>query len=73
MADLIPFPRRRSEADEAQRQDDLRSEDRRRMLQNAAALVFLLAFMALSFWVVDRVLTYSQNVSCLQFKLRNCR
>lgn len=43
------------------------------MLENIAALVFVLAFMALSFWVVDRVLTYSHNVSCLQFKLRQCR
>jgi len=42
------------------------------MLENVFALVFLVAFMALSFWVVDRVIAYSQNVSCLQYKLRQC-
>jgi hypothetical protein len=74
VATLIPFPRRRrSEADKTRHQDDLRAEDRRRMLENVAAFVFVLAFMALSFWVVDRVLSYSHNVSCLQFKLRQCR
>lgn len=73
MAELIRFPRRRDEGREARRRDDLRSEDRRRMLENIGALVFVILFMSFSFWVVDRVLSYSNNVSCLQFKIRHCR
>lgn len=43
------------------------------MLENIGALVFVILFMSFSFWVVDRVLSYSNNVSCLQFKIRHCR
>ena len=52
---------------------ELRAEDRRRMAQNAAAAVFMIGFLAFSFWVIDRVSAYSQNVSCLQLKMRGCR
>ncbi len=51
----------------------LKAEDRRRMWENIAAAVFLAAFLALSFWVIDRISAYSRNVSCLQFKQRDCR
>jgi hypothetical protein len=52
---------------------ELRQEDRRRMLQNIAAAIFLLAFLAGSYWVIDRIGAYSRNVECLQFKQRWCR
>ena len=77
MAELIPFPRR-ARPDEitaetlpvARRPSraELRSADRRRMLENLAALVFLVAFMALSFWVMDRIAGYSRALDCMQFR-----
>jgi len=82
VAELIPFPRRdRPEptplADQpvVQRpsREELRSADRRRMLENLAALVFIVFFMALAFWVMDRVTAYSQNVTCLSARLKECR
>lgn len=43
------------------------------MIENIFALVFVVAFMGLSFWVVDRVLAYSHDVTCLQYKMGRCR
>jgi hypothetical protein len=43
------------------------------MLQNAAAAVFVLALTALGFWVTERMMTYSKNVTCAQLTLRSCR
>jgi ferric-dicitrate binding protein FerR (iron transport regulator) len=82
VAELIPFPRReRPEpiplADQpvAQRpsREELRSADRRRMLENLAALVFIVCLMALAFWVMDRMSGYSHNVTCLSARLKECR
>lgn len=77
MARLIPFPRRPIKPPgtplTAEQREELRAEDRRRMFENIAALVFVIGLLALSFWVIDRVAAYSQNVSCLQFRLKNCR
>jgi ferric-dicitrate binding protein FerR (iron transport regulator) len=82
VADLIPFPRRDrpeatppAEQPAAQRpsREELRSADRRRMLENLAALVFIVCFMALAFWVMDRVTAYSHNVTCLSARLKECR
>lgn len=77
MAELIPFPRRQRPEDMptetlpvARRPSraELRAADRRRMLENLAALVFLIAFMALSFWVIDRIGAYSRALDCMQFR-----
>lgn len=57
----------------AEQREALREEDRRRMLQNAAAAVFVLALTALGFWVTDRVMSYSKNVTCLQLTPKSCR
>lgn len=82
MADLIPFPRRERpeptplvDQPVVQRPslEELRSADRRRMLENLAALVFIACFMALAFWVMDRVMAYSHNVTCLSARLKECR
>lgn len=74
MAKLITFPRRpRPEADPPPSPEELRVEDRRRMLENIAAGIFVIAFVVLSFWVIDRVMSYSQNVTCLTVRLKNCR
>ncbi len=75
MAQLIPFPRRpeKEPLSPELHRAELQAEDRRRMLENAAAFVFIVAFLMLSFWVIERVSAYSQNVSCLQFKQRACR
>lgn len=77
MAELIPFPRRdRPEptplADQpvVQRpsREELRSADRRRMLENLAALVFMVGFMALAFWVMDWLSGYSRALDCMQYR-----
>ena len=77
MAQLIPFPRRPKKAPEvavtADERAELRAEDRRRMMENAVALVFVLVFVLFALWVVDGLISYSKNVTCLQFKQRNCR
>ena len=77
MAQLIPFPRRPKKAPveptTADERAELRAEDRRRMAENAAALVFVVAFLLFSLWVIDGLMNYSKNVTCLQFKHRNCR
>ncbi len=48
--------------------EELRSADRRRMLENLAAAVFLVAFMMLAFWVIDRIGSYSRALDCMQFR-----
>ena len=77
MAQLIPFPRRpRKPAIEPTTADEraaLRAEDRRRMAENVAALVFVVVFVLFSLWVIDGLMNYSKNVTCLQFKQRSCR
>lgn len=76
MADLIPFPRRRrpkAEPDKPPSVEELRAEDRRRMLENLAAGVFVILFICLGVWVIDRVSAYSRNVTCLSVRLKDCR
>ena len=77
MAQLIPFPRRPKKAPvaptTADERTELRAEDRRRMAENAAALVFIVVFVLFSLWVIDGLTNYSKNVACLQFKHRSCR
>ena len=77
MAQLIPFPRRPKKAPQvavtADERAELRAEDRRRMAENTVALVFVVAFVLFGLWVIDGLMTYSKNVTCLQFKQRNCR
>ena len=74
MGELLPFPRKpQHEPDEAERLEALRHEDRRRMAENVAAAVVIVALLWLGFWVIERVSAYSQNVTCLQLKQRTCR
>lgn len=69
MADLIPFPRRpRPEAEPPPSIEELRAADRRRMLENLAAALFVVAFLALSLWVIDRVSDYSKALDCMQYR-----
>ena len=48
------------------------AEDRQRMLQNAAAIVFIVVFVCFSAWLIDRLAAYNRNLSCLQSHHRNC-
>ena len=41
------------------------------MLENLAATVFLIALLALAFWVMDRVGAYSRALDCMQFRHSN--
>lgn len=50
----------------------LEAADRRRMAHNLAAFVFILAFVCLDAWLIDRLATYSRNLSCMQAHHRNC-
>lgn len=43
------------------------------MLENLAAAVFVVALVLLGYWVIDRVSSYSRNVTCLSAKLKDCR
>lgn len=77
MAKLIQFPRRRVEPPGTpltpQQREELRQEDRRRMMQNIAALVLVLVLIWLGYWVIDRVAAYSRNVTCLHSLHKICR
>lgn len=50
-----------------------RAEDRRRQLQNLAAVVFIALLVLGSWWVADRVIAYSKNMACIQSGQRSCR
>ena len=58
---LTEAERRRADAD-----------DRRRMLQNATAFVFILALLATGAWLIDRLSAWNRNMSCIQSHHRNC-
>jgi hypothetical protein len=74
LADLIPFPRPPKREDvRPPSRDELRAADRRRMLENLAAAVFVVALVLFGYWVIDRVSSYSRNVTCLSAKLKDCR
>ena len=62
-------PRRQLTEAERRRIDD---DDRRRMLQNVAAFVFIVGFLAFSAWLIDRLIAYNHNMSCIQSHHRNC-
>ena len=77
VAELIPFPRRERPEPEPlaaetvvrrPSREELRSADRRRMLENLAALIFIVGFMALAMWVFDRVSGYSKALDCMQYR-----
>ncbi len=52
---------------------DLRAEDRRRMSQNIAAGLFVVALVCAGMWVIDGVMAYSKSMSCLQYRHKVCR
>ena len=52
--------------------EQAREDDRRRMLQNAAALIFIVALVCFGTWLIDRLSAYSRNLSCLQAHHRSC-
>ena len=43
------------------------------MLENAAAAVVVVALLATSAWLIDRLATYSRNMTCLTTNQRSCR
>ena len=53
--------------------DEIRREDRQRMLQNLAALAFIVVFVLGSGWVLLRVADYSRNMACIESGHRSCR
>ncbi len=78
MGQLLQFPSRpRIEPPgtplTAEQREALRAEDRRRMVQNLAAAVFVGALTVLGFWVTERVMNYSNNITCLQLTPKSCR
>lgn len=52
---------------------ELRAEDRRRMSQNIAAGLFVIALICAGVWVIDGVIAYSNSMNCLQFRHKVCR
>lgn len=47
-------------------------EDRRRMLQNVAAVALVACLLLLGGWLIDRLQTYSRLQACLDFGHRHC-
>ena len=66
------FNRRRSHLSVWDRAD-LRAEDRRRMRQNMAAGLFVVALVCAGMWVIDGVMAYSKSMTCLQYRHKVCR
>lgn len=58
--------------DDAAETQRAREDDKRRMLQNAMAFVFIVALLCLSAWLIDRLAAYNRALSCLQAHHRNC-
>jgi len=56
------------EADRRRMLDD----DRRRMLQNVAAFVFIVLLLGLGAWLIDRLSAYNRHLLCIQSHRRNC-
>ena len=47
--------------------------DRRRMQQNLAAFLFVIVLVVFGTWLIDRLITYSRNMSCISSGQRSCR
>jgi hypothetical protein len=84
---VIPFPRVRarsfrpvepptalgaqvSPASHSASEDDF--EDRRRMQQNLAAFLLVVALLVAGAWMIDRLRAYSRTLACLESGHRNC-
>jgi cytochrome oxidase assembly protein ShyY1 len=58
-----------------QREADRRralQEDRRRMLENAAAFIFVVLLLVLGAWLIDRLSAYNRNMACIQSHHHSC-
>ena len=53
-------------------QSGARENDKCRMRQNAAAFVFIVAFLCLSAWLIDRLAAYNRTLGCMQAHHHNC-
>jgi hypothetical protein len=47
-------------------------EDRRRMLQNLAALAVVLVLVVLGAWMIERLRIYSRTMACIEAGHRSC-
>ena len=60
------------EASAASRSADDAAEDRRRMLQNVAALALVVVLLVLGTWLIDRLRAYSRTLACIDSGHRSC-
>ncbi len=67
------FGRRRADARVTDPLSRLESEeDRLRLLQNLAAAMVVALLLAMGLWLMDRIQTSAQILSCLETGTRNC-
>ncbi len=77
-AKIFPFTARRGSASATENalRDPVRllddAEDRRRMQQNVAAAIIILALVGAGFWLIDHLRTNARIAACVEAGHRNC-